>query len=182
MKCDYSMGTSSERGYTTVRSGWLNPPDPFLGPDAVRGWPRGGSAEQPSTLMTLSGLELVSSWDRCALALRSIAELRLENPHGSWVDCFSSDRLSRLLGSADAGERNDSRANYLAWVAKHILGPWRLREAMRLYRGWSLAEARLDPEPGCQRAPEAVIEAAAAGECLRIDRYGAALRGVEQEP
>jgi len=170
-----TLGTSSARGYETVRHGWLIASDPFVSPTDVRGWPRGGSADRPSTLRTLSGEPLRESWDRCADALRAMPE-EIRNPVASWVDMDSARTLSALLGREITGAANDAHASALAWLTHHILGPWRLREAMRLHRGWTLRDVNLEPADGFVRSPEECVRAVRAGEGIRIDRYGAAIR------
>lgn len=170
-----SYGTSSRRGYSTVRSGWLPPPNAFLGCTSVRGWPRGGSAESPSTLTTLVGEPLRDSWDRCAHALRAIDAMRPFSPElGSWVDRHSSAHVAAILGSPDPGERHDSRASVLAWILEYILSPWRFSAAMAAYRGDASMEGR--SAPGLVRTPEECVEAVRGARVLRWDTYGAALQ------
>lgn len=168
------IGTSSSRGYSTVRHGWLEPPDAFLGPTSIRGWPRNGTAENPSTLILLKGEALRASWDRCADALRTIEAIGPIRTDTQWVSERPLRRLSALLGRGCGAARNDAHLAALDWIMEHALGPWRFREAMRLHRGWSLREASLEPGPGVTRTPEACVEAIRVGGVVQIDRFGRA--------
>jgi len=176
MKLTKIYGTTSARGYRTLRHGWLSPPAPFLAPNSVRGWAFGGSAERPSTLKILTGEELIPSWDRCAQAIVAFAARAPRGVPSTWVDEYDISCLERLGAPGPRVPCNDASAATVAWVLEHILGPWRTREAMRLYRGWSDREAGLDTEPGCIRSPEDLIAACNSSHFeLRFERFGAAL-------
>lgn len=170
-----TYGTSSPRPYRGTSGRWLEAPDAFVGSTKIRGWPRGGSAENAATLTIYTGGELIPSWDRCAAAVRRVAEARMVQAGGgtTWVDTFNGRRIAELLGQPEPkycttvsppGYRSATDAA-VAWVIEHALGEWRFDEVLRLVGDWH-ENYMADTSYPVQRTPEEIADAVISGETV----------------